>query len=132
MLKYGLLLVFLICLTACESTSEPPPTEKPAQTQKNYSFTTPIRQLRDMKKELENQENEKAVESFWEVHPFFHDIDPVLRKKDPVLADELWMTVAAIEIEVERKPIDSLTLSTYTTHLIDVTKQAETKIGIKN
>ena len=126
MFKYGMIICFLLCLTACESKTEPPSPEK------TYSFTTPIRQLTDMKKTLKNKETEKATRTFWKTHPFFHDIDPPLRKKDPVLADEMWMTVAAIEIEVKKKPIDSVTLLTYTTHLIEVTKQAETKIGSKN
>jgi hypothetical protein len=42
---------------------------------------------------------EEAKNEFNQVHGFFHDVDPTLRKKDPVLAGQLWDVVVLIETQ---------------------------------
>ena len=40
---------------------------------------------------------------FWQVHPFFHEADPYLRKADPEFAQEIWDNVLRIEFEYFRR-----------------------------
>jgi hypothetical protein len=42
---------------------------------------------------------EEAKREFDQIHAFFHDVDPMLREKDPFLAEQLWNAVVVIETQ---------------------------------
>jgi hypothetical protein len=53
--------------------------------------------IEEMVTQVEEGNIQEGEEAFNQVHGFFHDIDPVLREKDPALAEQLWNAVLQIE-----------------------------------
>jgi hypothetical protein len=65
----------------------------------NEGFKQTIAGMKEMVEKIDAGKIEQGEEAFNEVHGFFHDVDPVLKEKDPALAQQLWNAVLQIETQ---------------------------------
>lgn len=85
-----------------------------------------------MNEKLRQGENKEAKGYFWKSHDFFHDVDPIIRRKDALLAEDVWNLILLIETEYETENENNKKLIEYSDKVIDLYDDIQQLLMVMN